>query len=577
MMVAWGIPRPSFSQPIIPITPVITVTITGPSSSPTYDAGAATFINLIATVSGGTAPYQCAWSSDRGPAGSAPNAPNFTVPLSSGTNVITVSCSGKSGIGIDIITVTQGSVSSIWNENCTTTLVDGNQSTIQNYITNNVATFGTATVCVPAGSWTWTSNVGWTNKNIYLKGAGIGQTTITSGLTNALNIIVTSSSGDAVRIDGFTWVISNGNPGFISFGNASATSPSGTYTGGWRVSNNRFLTSNWNGTGVWITGLTAGLIDHNIWDLGGTGCIFPFKQQPFTNPDFDQRLSGEPMYNGMTAMNRSSDDSFTESTYFEFNTINCTASVPGPFLNDCLYGCKEVIRYNTINGGSMQTHSTRGADYGGLANSVYRNIVISNDRFFLLRSGTGRFFDNQVTGTATSIDLDSARFPGTACVVNATPSFTVSNTNPYDSTTEVSGWPGMNQPGRGGGLRGNVQPWEPIFSYKNGTASTCRTGGVCGEQTVISQNGGCGNMSTWLKTNSSPHINGEVDFINASNISEGTVLPPTCTKATMFRKTDEGPDVPTGFGSGKLGTFYLCTATNTWTSYYTPKGTHTSY
>jgi hypothetical protein len=69
--------------------------------------------------------------------------------------------------------------SSAWSETCTRTLADAEQATVQRAV-NRVATNGTATICIPAASATWGSRVTWTNKNIYLKGAGVGQTVISN-------------------------------------------------------------------------------------------------------------------------------------------------------------------------------------------------------------------------------------------------------------------------------------------------------------------------------------------------------------------------------------------------------------
>ena len=70
----------------------------------------------------------------------------------------------------------------------------------------NVASDGD-TVTVPEGNCTWTTMVSIDNKGLTLRGAGIGQTTITdqtSG-TSALNITGATTT-KFVDISGFTWI-----------------------------------------------------------------------------------------------------------------------------------------------------------------------------------------------------------------------------------------------------------------------------------------------------------------------------------------------------------------------------------
>jgi hypothetical protein len=58
---------------------------------------------------------------------------------------------------------------------------------------------------------------------------------------------------------------------------------------------------------------------------------------------------------------------------------------------------------------------------------------------------------------------------------------------------------------------------------------------------------------------------------NRSSIGVGTSLPGTCTTGVGYWKTDEGSwnAGSNDFYTGQ-GRFYRCTATNTWTLYYTP-------
>lgn len=83
--------------------PALSVTITSPTSSPTYDNGSTSTINLGGTATSASA---ITWANDRGGSGSATGTSTWTISgiaLSSGSNVITVTADGSA---TDAITVT---------------------------------------------------------------------------------------------------------------------------------------------------------------------------------------------------------------------------------------------------------------------------------------------------------------------------------------------------------------------------------------------------------------------------------------------------------------------------------------
>ena len=120
------------------------------------------------------------------------------------------------------------------------------------------------TVQIPAGSCTWTTNVGWMNKNIILQGTGIDQTIITADGSYGLYIATSDSAKGTFRITGMTFTDTNpasvviaitteGNPGIVR---------------GWRVDHLKFNYSINQRNGIIIRGVTYGLIDHNQFNWG---------------------------------------------------------------------------------------------------------------------------------------------------------------------------------------------------------------------------------------------------------------------------------------------------------------------
>ena len=395
------------------------------------------------------------------------------------------------------------------------------------------------TVLVPGGTCAWTSRVSWSNKNIHLRGAGIDQTVIEA---TGLFTIVAATNPASFRISGFTFTHGTGEASdAITIRNQDTSS----FTKGWRIDHNRFLYSN-AGETIMVYGLTWGLIDHNTWDYtaGGT-CAAPLYIYGFLNSEYPpegNNLHGAAYWS--QPMNLGTD----EAVYFEDNTVNCAGSRGQPFVYDMAYGGSIVMRYNRVQNAYIQTHSARSNARGGYKYEVYHNVFTdSNARFALKRSGSGVLFNNQVTGSMLTIDIDSQRMPGT-CAFSGAPLGICSASNTYDGRIESSGWPCLDQPGRGRGVTGTNQQSVPLYAWNNGTLSTCATGGSCDNTTTIRLN--CGDQAAYLK--STAHSNGQVDFVNNGsapkpgytpytyphplvNATGGSDPPPTPTKPQILR------------------------------------------
>jgi len=372
-----------------------------------------------------------------------------------------------------------------------------NKTDVQNAI--NAAVDGDV-VAVPAGTCTWAERLTWTNKRIHVMGAGIGQTVI---LGNGLFLIEASANPASFRISNFTFTGPGGQANeAIKITNQNTTS----FTKGWRVDHNRFLYSN-AGETMAVYGLSWGVIDHNTWDTNGSPAL-PLYIYGYLNTETG---TGNSLY-GSTYWNRPMNLGSDEAIYFENNTLNFAAGTGQPFVFDMDFGGAIVVRHNVIHNAYVQTHSARTNGRGGFKYEMYNNVVTdSNSRFALMRSGSGVFFNNQVTGTAISIDIDSQHIPG-AAAFSSTPLGLCSATNPYDGHIEATGWPCLDQPGRGGGVTGANEESIPLYSWNNGTLATCATGGACDNTTFIKLNAVAVDQAAYIK--STPHVNGQVDFVN---------------------------------------------------------------
>ena len=227
------------------------------------------------------------------------------------------------------------------------------------------------------------------------------------------------------------------------------------------------------------------------------------------------------------------------------------------------------MKDNTIANAYLQTHSARGNGRGGMKWEVYKNTFTNmNARFMIQRSGSGIVLWNQVTGSTYTIDMDSQHMPG-SCQFSGSPIGVCSASNPLDGSIESNGWPCLDQPGRGAGAP-TAQEWTPVYSYYNGTQSTCMTGGTCDQRTFAKINGACSNLGGYIKETA--HSNGQVDFQNSNNIGEGTLanIPSSCTTGQGYLATDQGGNWDTLNATANDGAFYHCASTNNWTHFFTP-------
>lgn len=373
------------------------------------------------------------------------------------------------------------------------------------------------TINIAAGSATWTSQVSWTNKQIYLKGAGQGSTVITNG-----GFVVDMTGGGTFnwRISDLTLIITTPMSNYLAVRSGSTNSP----TKGWRLDH---MTITHTGTGqsaplFYIHGITWGLIDHVTFNGNGyqIGQIWGYTDVG------DETVTCSPHCLAYNYWNRNLNLGTDEAIYFEDVTINFTDDIFGASVFDMPYGGSVVVRHSTITGAFMQTHATghQGREYGGMKYEFYNNTFTGSPTQYLpwafIRSGTGVAFNNTVTGYqgGNIFQIDGQREAGTSCSVSASPMLACNGASSFDGNIE-SGWPCVSACGRGAvaGFDGTAktQANVPIYGWNNGTTTTCAIGGSCANDVSIVLNGACGaNLATYIKTTGSPHSNGQVDYVN---------------------------------------------------------------
>lgn len=405
-------------------------------------------------------------------------------------------------------------------------------------------------IMVPAvdGTEDWASSIAWSNKRLQIIGPGYANLKLTCH-AYCFSYTASSSPTKPVRISGFWMEKQSNGDGPV---NIDATGVR-VFLRDFRIDNNKFTRtlddSHWD---ITLKGIVAGLIDNNIF---GDGLYPEWSVNSSGYTAFDNQ-SGAAGLCGTGTAHCSGYDSWKakgvafgdrDAVYFEQNThVGKPTAGNNNWVQDAEYGVRWVIRYNTLNG-IYQSHSARSVDRGGnIYSEIYRNTWEGTGSYRwagILRGGTTMVFDNTVSGyDNNNFDVDGQRENTSACA--ASPSGmgqcdgTSSVSLEIDGNIEASGWPCVDQVGRGAVTGADTlasqQSWTPMRAWMNGPSSSCALGTSSCTHTIGISLNGCGTGATnYWKSHASPHTNGQWDYMNYgdgiavyANVSD---LPATCT------------------------------------------------
>lgn len=401
-------------------------------------------------------------------------------------------------------------------------------------------------VLVPACSATWGSAVTVSGKNITVQGAGASSTVIAGSGINLTNA--------ASRITGFTFNLSSRN---INVDDSR----------GFRYDHNTISEPSWqfcfqnlgSQDGARSLRPTEGLIDNNSF----TNCRVVVFGETFDIGGSDRWA--EPLNFGTS-----------HAVYVEDNTYtvtNCPQGQNGVLCNfvDANVGGRYVARFNTIINSYFEAHSAGNYTRGSRLSEIYNNTTTLQQsgsvngmngfyRPFFLRAGVNMVFHNTYVDSDSTIDIDNERsYDGGVWGLCDGSRF-------VDSNQGGSGWLCRNQIGAGGdvsywsakaGAPASVQIKTPSYFWKN----TRQTGLDLGVSVANGAVQIVENRDFYRSVNS---FNGTV------GVGEGTLAnrPASCTTGVAYWVTNQGEW--NSRQAGPDGQLYKCTATNTWTLYYTP-------
>jgi hypothetical protein len=472
-------------------------------------------------------------------------------------------------------------------------------------------------ISVPAGSCTWTGTqqVSATfTTSVTIQGAGAissttggasttgaDQTAITDELTNsgASMIVLAANSPNSLRITGIALLNDDSGLG---------TSAVLLYIGGTstalRVDHCHL---NVNNQGLYVDGSLNGVADHDY---------FTSDSGSLTN---DVAFHNGQGWNGTSGSN--SFGSFADTEHWgssEFFFVEDSQFYNGS-VSDAHDGARYVFRHNTVTGtgASAQQMYWHGVTpdpvAGGRAAEVYDNNFIqagnNSNPTASLNSGTMLYWGNTVTGgwgNALQIAYNSRTTPvGTGGNVNYNYSATPNGwgycgtaaggpTNWDSNTNSASGYACIMQPGRGAGdlLTGSAFPnivnsttgtiaWphealSPIYVWNNTwTPQYYTSNSLIGNQVGGSAGALVSDNEEYFQQFGSLAESGS--FSGKVGVGQGSLPPtnssaytnaPNCTAGTDPVTSGVAPGV--GYWDTTNNTLYVCTATNTWTAYYTP-------
>ncbi len=391
------------------------------------------------------------------------------------------------------------------------------------------------TVTVPAGLCTWSSTLTIT-KGINLIGAGVGSTVITNNTTGGLGysgkhcwsyVPSNYTLNTPFRISGFTIDLDN-KAAWLSLG--TTKSAPFTIQTNIRIDHNSIINvpNNVAAGYIWAFGDMHGVVDNNNF----SGAFYGFKSDP-------QIVASYAWYS--TSPQKTFVSGSSNYLYYEDNTISLTTG--DNLLVEGQYGGRHAWRYNTITGGAssslFEAHGHQGTGALGMPAvfgvEVYGNrITNSGGNLTKTRGGKSFVFYNSVVNAADNVAYDGLL----ACPVDT-------YDDPVAEMIHDTYWWG-SRTGYTGALTG---------------ASVTHTAGVsCNGLSNIPTSG-----RDVFSDNSSP------------DVSCGTLanIPGTCSIGQGYWATNQSCSDLTGMVGVNptttiSGTFYKCTSTDNWESFYTP-------
>jgi len=392
------------------------------------------------------------------------------------------------------------------------------------------------TINVSAGSATWNSSLT-IAKGVNLIGAGIDATTITGNVNDANAFLITYEPSNYAlntpfRLSGFTFDMGGKSMG-LALGGPNHYPPFTRQTKV-RIDHNTFQNVVSGGMGLWNFTM-YGVADHNTFN----NIPYPTKADGDTPPI---NTATDSWWHYWGIIPGAADDNF----YFEDNTFTGVSTI----VSDCQFSGRYVFRYNTIT--STQTDNSYFFDMHNLQTTAGFDACFG-----------GEIYGNQLNANGQPAQILDHR-GGKAYVF-------------FNNVNNGSGapWIKVRSPDPC-----SSQPNSPCQSAIDGTWQLPKEGYYWVNRanlTGASNSMAYGEYQGDIPLANRDYFNYTSSFNGTSGVGCGTLAsrPSTCTTGVGYWATNQScTDLSGMMGANPAtpisGTLYKCTATNTWTSYYTP-------
>lgn len=460
----------------------------------------------------------------------------------------------------------------------------------------NAANNSTVTINIPAGVCHWSSHVAFNvpsgNTSLTILGAGTCTGTPSPTSCNDATTIIDDDTTDS------TWLlqINTGTaPSYLRVSGITLQGGMGTakwnaifaingYTQHLRIDHIHLNGNTYTSSlfpAIRVTNWIYGVIDHSIFE-GPHAAGLQVWMDNYGSSAYsfgDGSWADEPNFGS------------EKFIFVENNTFITTANTGGGyFYSDCSAGGRFVTRYNTFTSTGLLNHPTGGAGRmrGCRALEIYGNSfggTVPDFAVFYDQSGTSLIWNNTINSSYSNfLNFHNTRADNSIYSEAASPKGwgycgTLFNgtSSVWDQNTSSNGYACLDQVGRGKGdlLKSDFpnvldtatksgtwpnQAVEPVYEWMNNYAglhyvSTYPTG------TTIFQ----ANRDYYLWCNSSSS-SGCSTFTGATGTGSGLLAarPSSCTAGP-------GGNTPgVAYWATDTNTLYVCSSTNTWTTYYTP-------
>lgn len=454
----------------------------------------------------------------------------------------------------------------------------------------SAATSTTTAITIPAGTCDWTGNISWSvpSGSAALSIFGAGNLTVVGGGdatvivdhdttdSNWLWQIVTGASSSYFRFAGITLQAGTGlekQNGMLQFDGFSQ------HVRFDHCHMNQSPSSSGEEVTLRILNWEYGVADH-ILGNGFTGIEIYLDEYGNSAANFGDNSWADATNFG------SGDAFFIEAS--QFTGGPATGGQYANYIGDCYQGGRQVIRYNTLTNNGVDEHPTGGAERwrGCRSTEIYHNTFTASNTtpqftgFFDSAAGLLMYSNSAPTGIESMVWLVSARngydytqvaTPNGWGYCSATPIGGIDGPSNWDQNSGgANGYACLDQAGRGIGqlLNGIGFPgalnsvtgtiaWpnealEPMYVFLNTWAQV-----PAYPRTIVTLADSTHDSTTFIQNrdwyqDASP-------FTGAAGVGSGlfSARPSTCVPLVAYWATDQD-------------TLYQCTATNTWTSYYTP-------